>query len=137
MEMRRRTALEREKAELIAILQELEKRCQVVVNRDVSAVLKDVPSWKSQPGSDEVRKQPRFRGGIRTWQESKRQLEKKARAGSEKLKRRTQEIEQVMSGTFGALHAASAAPPQDSGNSSNSESRQSSETNEEKSDGSA
>jgi hypothetical protein len=96
--MRRAARAEADRAELIRIIQELEKRCQVVVNRDVSAVLKDVPSWKSQ--QVQTPKPSSFRGGIRTWAEIKRHKEKAARAGTDKVNRRAREFEQVMNGTF-------------------------------------
>lgn len=96
--MRRTAQLEQDRAELIAIVQELEKRCQVVVNRQESAVLKDVPSWKTAPVTQGPK---RFRGGMRTWAENRRKLEKQKRVGTAKMQRRTEEFKQVLSGTFG------------------------------------
>jgi len=98
LQMRRVAQLEREKDELIAILQELEKRCQVVVNRQVSAVLKDVPTWKETAPE----KPQRFRGGMRTWKDRRLSLERKHRVEADKVNRRVQEFSQVLSGQFGA-----------------------------------
>lgn len=118
--MRRAARTEADRSELIRIIQELEKRCQVVVNREASTVLKDVPSWRSQtcdcggevnPRSGKFihTSSPVFRGGMRTWADRRRTLERNARAGSEKLRRRTEEFEQVLNGRFGVTDSGAQA----------------------------
>jgi hypothetical protein len=100
--MRREAALEREKRELVAIIQELERRCRVVVNREEAVVLKDVPSWKALAGSGapSAEKKRSFRVGTRGWKDRRAELERKHRSEADRLDRRAKEFEQVLSGTF-------------------------------------
>lgn len=110
--MRRVARLKAEKAELIEIIQETERRCKVVVNRQQSEVLKDVPSWKSsQPGAavpHESGKPRSFRRGMRTWGEQRKRLEKSHRKEADRRERRQEEFEQVLKGEFGAQAGAPA-----------------------------
>ena len=103
LHMRAVAKLEAEKAELIRIIQETERRCKVVVNRQVSEVLKDVPSWKDpEIGGVTLAEKPRhFRPGMRSWAERRARLEKKHRVEKDKRDRRAKEFEQVLSGEFG------------------------------------
>ena len=105
LEMRRVAQLERDKAELIRIIQEMEQRCRVVVNRQASEVLKDVPSWKSE-GTQPAADHKSFRRGMRTWKEQQLRLEAKHRVEAEKQKRRRDEFVEVLTGTGISAQAA-------------------------------
>lgn len=95
LQLRRVRQLEQEKAELIEIVRGMEERCQLVVNRERFPVLKDVPSWRD---GDQRPKMARV-GGMRTWKDTQRHVEKKLSVETRKRERRLREVEQVMGGS--------------------------------------
>lgn len=107
LRLRRVAELEADKAELVRILQEVEERFRVVVNRQAHEVLKGVPSWKNpkaESAGDQKRRMVHM-GGMRTWADTRRGREKKLRVNTDRMQRRVAEVEQVLGQTQAGVPA--------------------------------
>lgn len=103
--LRRLERLEADRAELIRIIQRMEREFAVVVNRRVHEALRDVPSWKDpQPEAVCAPRVARV-GGMTTWADKRKRLEKRLSAKTEKFRKRVDEIRGVLGEGLGPMPA--------------------------------